>query len=116
MKTMNKTSRVFSVIALVLCLMMVLGITAFAAETENAAEGEVVEIRTWDDLKALDARVEGGDLMEGVTVKLMNDIDLYEMGEDGEPVTFNPIGANTAYFKGTFDGQGYTIKNMYQSG
>ena len=116
MKTMNKTSRVFSVIALVLCLMMVLGITAFAAETENATEGEVVEIRTWDDLKALDARVEGGDLMEGVTVKLMNDIDLYEMGEDGEPVTFNPIGANTAYFKGTFDGQGHTIKNMYQSG
>ena len=76
----------------------------------------VVEIRTWDDLKALDARVEGGDLMEGWTVKLMNDIDLYEMGEDGEPVTFNPIGANTAYFKGTFDGQGHTIKNMYQSG
>jgi len=116
MKTMKKTSRVFSVIALVLCLMMVLGITAFAAETENATEGEVIEIRTWDDLKALDARVEGGDLMEGVTVKLMNDIDLYEMGEDGEPVTFNPIGANTAYFKGTFDGQGHTIKNMYQSG
>lgn len=77
---------------------------------------EVIEIYDWEDIKELDARVEGGDMLEGVTVKLMNDIDLYEMGTDGEPVTFNPIGANNSYFKGTFDGQGHTIKNMYQSG
>lgn len=76
----------------------------------------VVEIYDWEDFKELDAIVEAGNMLEGVTVKLMNDIDLYEMGEDGEPVTFNPIGANKAYFKGTFDGQGHTIKNMYQSG
>ncbi len=82
----------------------------------GGVEAEVIEIRTWDDLKALDARVEGGDMLEGVIVKLMNDIDLYEMGTDGEAVSFNPIGANKAYFKGTFDGQGYTIRNMYQSG
>ena len=75
-----------------------------------------IEIRTWEDLKELDALVESGEMLEGVTVKLMNDIDLYQMGADGEPVSFNPIGANTAYFKGTFDGQGHTIKNMYQSG
>ena len=55
-------------------------------------------------------------MLEGVTVKLMDDINLYEMGEGGEPVTFNPIGANQRYFKGIFDGQGHTIKNMYQSG
>ena len=79
-------------------------------------EPEIIEIYDWDDLKELDARVEGGDMLEGAIVKLMNDINLYEMGEDGEPVTFNPIGANKAYFKGTFDGQGHTIKNMYQSG
>lgn len=76
----------------------------------------VIEIYDWEDLKELDALVESGNMLEGVTVKLMNDIDLYEMGTDGEPVSFNPIGANSAYFKGTFDGQGYTIKNMYQSG
>ena len=114
-------------LACLLSLMMVVSlfpmsaITAFAAETEidetsTVSESEVIEIRTWDDLKALDARVEGGDMLEGVTVKLMNDIDLYEMGADNEPVTFNPIGANKNYFKGTFDGQGFTIKNMYQSG
>lgn len=76
----------------------------------------VIEIYDLEDLKELDAIVEGGNMLEGVTVKLMNDIDLYEMGADGEPVTFNPIGANSAYFKGIFDGQGHTIKNMYQSG
>ena len=112
-------------LACLLSLMMVVSlfpmcaITASAAgidETNTVTEGEVIEIRTWDDLKALDARVEGGDMLEGVTVKLMNDIDLYEMGADNEPVTFNPIGANKNYFKGTFDGQGFTIKNMYQSG
>ena len=75
-----------------------------------------IEIYDWDDLKALDARVESGDMLEGVTVKLMNDIDLYEMGTDGEPVSFNPIGNYNKPFSGTFDGQGYTIKNMYQSG
>lgn|GEM_PF-1767477 len=76
----------------------------------------VIEIYDWEDIKELDEIVEGGNTLEGVTVKLMNDIDLYEMGTDGEPVTFNPIGANKAYFKGIFDGQGHTIKNMYQSG
>lgn len=76
----------------------------------------VIEIYDWEDLKELDAIVEGGNMLEGATVKLMADIDLYEMGSNGEPVTFNPIGANKAYFKGTFDGQGHTIKNMYQSG
>jgi len=116
MKAMNKISRIFGVIALALCLTTVLSFNVFAAETDDAVEGEVIEIRTWKDLKDLDARVEGGDMLEGVTVKLMNDIDLYEMGEGDEPVTFNPIGAKTAYFKGTFDGQGHTIKNMYQSG
>ncbi len=88
----------------------------FTLEEVTPAEPEVIEIYDWEDLKELDARVESGDMLEGVTVKLMNDINLYEMGEGGEPVTFNPIGANKAYFKGTFDGQGHSIKNMYQSG
>ncbi len=96
--------------------------TEYVVDSENLTLVEVtpevteIEIRTWDDLKELDAIVESGNMLEGVTVKLMNDIDLYEMGTEGEPVTFNPIGANTSYFKGTFDGQGHTIKNMYQSG
>ncbi|MBQ7953269.1 MAG: right-handed parallel beta-helix repeat-containing protein, partial [Clostridia bacterium] len=88
----------------------------YGAASADEEELSVMEIYDWEDLKELDAIVEGGNMLEGVTVRLMNDIDLYEMGTDGEPVTFNPIGANTSYFKGTFDGQGHTIKNMYQSG
>ncbi len=88
----------------------------YNAASADEEELSVMEIYDWEDLKELDALVESGNQLEGVTVKLMNDIDLYQMGEDGEPVTFNPIGANTSYFKGTFDGQGHTIKNMYQSG
>ena len=75
------------------------------------------EIYTIEDLERLDKIVESGNMLEGVTVKLMNDIDLAELGTvNGEPVSFSPIGGNSLYFKGTFDGQGHTIKNMYQSG
>lgn len=112
----NNLKRFLSIALSIIMVLTMMPMVIFAADDENISTGEVIEIYSWDDLKALDARVEGGDMLEGATVKLMNDIDLYEMGTDDEPVTFNPIGANTSYFKGTFDGQGHTIKNMYQSG
>ena len=67
--------------------------------------------------------VNAGDNFEGKTIKLANDIDLYVKDctalADGDPVTFRPIG-DTQYgqepFKGTFDGDGKTIKNLYQNG
>ena len=58
----------------------------------------------------------------GKTIKLDTDIDLAKgYMEDGEPVTTPPIGDKSACkedvaFKGTFDGQGHSIKNLYQSG
>jgi len=54
---------------------------------------------------------------ENVTIKLGANIDLYAEG-NGEPVSFNPIGSYSfeKAFAGTFDGQGHTISNMYQSG
>lgn len=64
---------------------------------------------------------------EGVTVMLLNDIDFYKgVREDEEPITTPPVGSTGERdernrlickpFKGTFDGQGYTVKRMYQSG
>ena len=47
--------------------------------------------------------------------KLLNDIDLNELDEEGNEVEtyFTPIGLSTAgEFTGTFDGDGYTIKNL----
>ena len=52
--------------------------------------------------------------LSGKTFKLTSDVDLYIPGEE-EPATFDPIGDDVA-FTGTFDGQGHTISNLYQSG
>ena len=76
------------------------------------------------DFAAFVETVNSGNDFEGKTLKLSGDIDLYfkdiTTNADGDPVTFRPIG-DTKYnggkpFKGTFDGQGHTIKNLYQNG
>ncbi len=69
---------------------------------------------------------EGDDGFAGKTVKLDADVDLGLIDENGERVSFEPIGTTgerdssgrlvTKPFKGTFDGQGNTISNLYQSG
>lgn len=72
---------------------------------------ELVEIATKDQLVAFANRVNGGDGMSGVLVKLTDNIDL--AGMEWTPIgqTGTSYGA-TNYFQGIFDGQGYTISNM----
>ena len=56
---------------------------------------------------------------EGKTFKLAGNIDLAQVNEDGEKVSFASIGdvkKGGKAFKGTFDGQDHTISNLYQSG
>ena len=55
---------------------------------------------------------------ENKTIKLANDINLFKgYMDDGDPVTTAPIGdKDKAAFKGVFDGQGHSIKNLYQNG
>ena len=56
---------------------------------------------------------------EGTTFKLAGDVDLKQVNEKGEPVSFASIGDTKKggkAFQGTFDGQGHTISNLYQSG
>ncbi len=61
--------------------------------------------------------VDEGNTFEGKTIMLDKDIDLYLLGDDNEPVSFNPIGYGyNVVFKGTFDGQEHTIYNLYQNG
>lgn len=66
--------------------------------------------------------VNDGNTFEGKTVKLGGSIDLYcedtTPSADGDPLTFRPIGDHSQHgmFEGTFDGQGNTIKNIYQNG
>lgn len=86
----------------------------------NATEFIIEDVA---DYAAFVEVVSGGKNFEGKTIKLATDINLYFKDltamADGDPVTFRPIG-DTQYggepFKGTFDGQGHTIKNLYQNG
>ena len=67
---------------------------------------EIVEIDTKAEMFAFAQRVNGGDSMSKVLVKLTGDINL-------ENETWTPVGQTGATeFKGVFDGQNYTIKNL----
>ncbi len=71
----------------------------------NVTEGDLI-IATADDMFAFAAAVNGGDSMVGKTVILLNDIDL-------DNKAWTPVGQTGAtQFGGTFDGNGYTIKNL----
>ncbi len=75
------------------------------------------EISTAEQLAGLSKLVDEGTTFEGKTVKLVKDIDLYILGDNGEPICFEPIGSyrKDTPFKGVFDGQGNTISNMSQN-
>lgn len=79
------------------------------------ADGDVIEIWTKEQLVELRDKVNAGkDTYTGKTVKLMADLNL---GTDADPINWEPIGSvdnEDKVFKGTFDGQGYTI-TMYAS-
>ncbi len=94
----------------------------------------VSEIYTIEDLSLLQTQVAAGINFQDKTVKLINNLDFknnvnYESTESEEykkyytnynagiytvDSSWTAIGASTSkYFKGTFDGQGKTIKNLY---
>ena len=94
----------------------------------------VSEIYTIEDLSLLQTQVAAGINFQDKTVKLINNLDFknnvnYESTESEEykkyytnynsgiytvDSSWIAIGASTSkYFKGTFDGQGKTIKNLY---
>lgn len=73
-------------------------------------------ITTSEQLAGLAELVDTGNSFVGKTIKLGGDLDLYYVPEGAtEPKSFDPIGDDVA-FEGTFDGQGNTIDNLYQSG
>jgi hypothetical protein len=74
-------------------------------------------IMTAEQLAGFAQLVDNGYTFEGKTVKVGKNIDLYCLGEDGEPISFNPIGSYKfdKSFKGTFDGQNYIISNLNQN-
>ena len=61
--------------------------------------------------------VDSGETFEGKTITLEANMNLYAEDANGEPICFDPIGSyrNDRAFKGTFDGNGYTISNLNQN-
>ena len=82
-----------------------------------------IEISTFEELCNFRDKVNAGATYEGMTVKLMADIDIssrawtpigaYPRKVDGK--TLNEVSAATV-FKGKFDGQGYTISGLTNTG
>ena len=66
-------------------------------------------IKTKEEMKIFQQYVSKGETFEGKTVTLLNDIDL-QGSEDNQ---WTPIGTWSNPFKGTFEGQGYTISGIY---
>ncbi|MCR5836955.1 MAG: bacterial Ig-like domain-containing protein [Lachnospiraceae bacterium] len=107
-----KKVRGFTAVFLSICMVLVNQTSYTPVKAESSTE--VIEIRTVEDLYAINGNMSGN-------YKLMNDIDLSEATAAGGDLDYlgngwNPIGGGASYgsgaFTGTFDGNGYTIKNM----
>lgn len=83
-------------------------------------ERSVENIRTVEELVAFRDKVNTGLTYEGKTINLLADLDLSSVcGAEinGEQISWEPIGNygtdNTHIFKGTFNGKGNKIDNLY---
>ena len=88
----------------------------------NYEQTTTFEISTAEQLAGLAQLVNGGTNFSGKTIKLMADIQLNELDENGmptaaegktEPSQWTPIGTSQKKFAGTFDGDGHTIAGLY---
>ncbi len=95
---------------------------------ENNTDAEIYVLNSADALMGLKEIVDGNGpatyssnglnaSFKDKTIVLNCDVDLYREDENGEPVCFEPIGSYRfdQAFKGTFDGNGHTIKNLNQN-
>ena len=89
---------------------------ALTLKVEEMFDGETDErgallISSANDLINLAERVENGESFDDKTVILTSDIDLSTLTRS-EVSNWTPIGTSEKPFKGTFDGNGFTIKNL----
>ena len=91
------------------------------AEQENEEltfydpETNTANINSIKDLEYINESIYNQTIPSDIKIFLSNDIDLnyYNITRSGEPTTnWTPIGTSEKPFKGTFDGNGHTIKNL----
>ena len=115
--------------ALAVAIMTVVCIAAFVPAGSDAqtvdpdtswynGSGTEFSISTEAQLRGLATIVNGGDGLEGVTIKLTNDIVLSD--ENWTPIGVGArddgvVASGSTPFKGTFDGQGHTISGLTMS-
>lgn len=115
--SLRRVIAVFLATVIVFCLLPY-------SQPVNAADGDddenTILIRTYDELKtqALFTTSDGGNKsFEGKTLKLIANIDVPEITEDStdSDIAYATciFGSEENPFKGTFDGNGYTIKGLY---
>ncbi|MBR5005138.1 MAG: hypothetical protein IKY14_06745, partial [Erysipelotrichaceae bacterium] len=82
----------------------------------NDTDTEFV-ITTAEQLAGFGELVDNGNTFEGKIVKLGKNIDLKCLDNNGEAICLDPIGSYRfdKSFKGTFDGQGYSVINLSQN-
>lgn len=100
-----KKSKLLRFISMLNALFMTLSTMMFvfvAASAESISYiDDVFTVKTADDLRLVSEKAESEGYYLNKTIKLANDIDL--TGEDWDPISI---------FKGTFDGNGYTIEGL----
>ncbi|MBQ8893262.1 MAG: hypothetical protein IJ043_02500, partial [Clostridia bacterium] len=101
---MKKSTRLLSLVLAVFMVISMLSMSAFADESED----DVLSIATKEQLLAFAADVTEGDNYAGKVVTLTADIDLAD-------IEWAPIGGDSVYFAGEFDGNGKTISNLTQT-
>ena len=102
------------------------GILATKVNDEGVTVPDVYGVSSANGMKWVVAQINGTTLartalkqyeVNGKTIKLLADIDLYEEDENGNQVCFEPIGnyKKEIAFTGVFDGDNHTIKNLSQN-
>ncbi len=94
------------ILAVILSVVMLLGMMP---ATVFAAVVTVTEIATVEELQDFAAEVNAGKNFAGEKVLLTADIDL-------TGIQWDPIGGDSVYFAGEFDGNGKTISNLTNTG
>lgn len=81
------------------------------SSTQPAYENDIYHITTGAELRWIAEQVNVGNTFAGKTILLENSIDLG--GKNSIPANWEVIGSGYSYFSGIFDGQGFTIRNLY---
>lgn len=87
--------------------------TMLYASTSDGIVGGAYSINSLEDLEALQKYTAEGRRTSGVIFFMTRDIDMHNKYSLDTSRSWVPIGDVSEAFKGIFDGQGYTVKNLY---